>query len=118
MSMRLLNGGGEEETYNEESIDELDGDPFAAVFFGESGAPGCEECFAARVGRQHGGGNLARKGANVQDQTVLPETGRELRDTRPVTNENAYLASMKGRTSLVIARVPWMLICRISFTSC
>lgn len=57
---------------NEEGIDKLDGDSLAAVFFGESGAPGCEECFAARIGRQHGRGNLARKGANVQDQTVLP----------------------------------------------
>jgi len=65
--------GGEEETYNEECIDELDGDSLAAVFFGESGAPGCEERFTARVSRQHGRGNLARKGANVQDQTVLPE---------------------------------------------
>jgi len=29
-----------------------------------------------------------------------------------------YLASMKGRMSLVIARVPWMLICRMSSISC
>lgn len=110
--------GQEAETYNEERVDELHGDSLAAVFLGEGGAPGREERFGARVGRQHGRGDLARKGANVQDQAVLPETGRKLRNKGPVRNEGAYLASMKGRMSLVIARVPWMLICRISSISC
>ena len=64
--MRLARGeeGGEEReswAYNEECVDELDGDALAAVFFGERAAPGCEERFAAGVGRQHGRGDFARE---------------------------------------------------------
>jgi hypothetical protein len=62
-----------ERTHDEERVDKLNGETPATVFFGESAAPGHEECFAARVSGQHGRGDFARKGADVQDQTVLPE---------------------------------------------
>jgi hypothetical protein len=81
---QVMRGDGREEwTHDEESVDELNGDTLAAVFFGEGAAPGCEECFAAGVGRQHGRGNFARKGTNVQDQTVLPERETKLNNKRP-----------------------------------
>jgi hypothetical protein len=75
--------GREEWTHDEESVDELNGDTLAAVFFGEGAAPGYEECFAAGVGGQHGRGNFARKGTNVQDQTVLPERETKLNNKIP-----------------------------------
>ena len=106
-------------TYDEECVDELNGDTLASVFFGESAAPGDEECFAAGVGGQHGRGDFTRKGANVQDQTVLPDWEARLNNKQQVRSVGkAYLASMRGRMSLVIARVPWILICRMSSTSC
>jgi len=64
---------GKSGTHDEESVDKLNSDTLGAVFFGKSATPGYEECFAAGVGGQHRRGDFARKGANVQDQTVLPE---------------------------------------------